>query len=68
VHLYSNMAERITIKDISKHLKIHHSTVSHTLRNSPQVKKVKQKIELLNMIQGKDIQENKQIVLKAKLI
>jgi len=62
------MAERITIKDISKHLKIHHSTVSRTLRNSPQVKKVKQKIELLNMIQGKDIQENKQIVLKAKLI
>jgi DNA-binding LacI/PurR family transcriptional regulator len=32
------MAERITIKDISKHLKIHHSTVSRTLRNSPQVK------------------------------
>jgi LacI family transcriptional regulator len=33
------MAERITIKDISKQLNIHHSTVSRALRNSPKVKK-----------------------------
>ncbi len=32
------MTERITIKDISKKLKIHHSTVSRALRNSPHVK------------------------------
>ncbi len=38
MHLLVNMTERITIKDISKKLKIHHSTVSRALRNSPQVK------------------------------
>ncbi len=39
MHLFTNMTERITIKDISKRLKIHHSTVSRALRNSPKVKK-----------------------------
>jgi LacI family transcriptional regulator len=33
------MAERITIKDISRQLNIHHSTVSRALRNSSKVKK-----------------------------
>ena len=39
VHFYTNMAERITIKDISRQLNIHHSTVSRALRNSSKVKK-----------------------------
>jgi len=33
-----DMAKRITIKDISKQLNIHHSTVSRALRNHPKVK------------------------------
>jgi len=33
------MAERITIKDISRQLNIHHSTVSRAIRNSSKVKK-----------------------------
>lgn len=37
--LHLKMAERITIKDISRKLNIHHSTVSRALRNSPKVKK-----------------------------
>ena len=38
MHLLVNMTKRTTIKDISKKLKIHHSTVSRALRNSLQVK------------------------------
>ena len=38
MHFYTDMAERITIKDISRQLNIHHSTVSRALRNSPKVK------------------------------
>ena len=38
MYLLANMTKRTTIKDISKKLKIHHSTVSRALRNSLQVK------------------------------
>lgn len=37
------MAQRITIKDIARHLNIHHSTVSRALRNDPKVKRETQK-------------------------
>ena len=38
------MTKRITIKDISRQLNIHHSTVSRALRNSSKVKKETKKI------------------------
>ena len=40
VCIFKTMQKRITIKDIAKALKIHHSTVSRALRNDPRVNEI----------------------------